>query len=318
MDLPSGDQLLAMNRGGMTYQKMSEIFGVTRNAIAGRIDRTKRRAIGTPFASQKADEPDLEYTYNPEMILTVPVHKGSDVHIPAEGGFKVSTPDYLSQPRPPIIIDPQLTDLRHERYKPCVLDIETTDFSASDGSMNLLVCAVIAPLNKSDGDQAKIFSLTWEDTSDQRGIDYRLLQEVIGELNKWDVIIGHNVGRFDINWLLSRVMMQYHGLPPRAWQYFDTLSAARSLAWLGRKGLAPLCASLKIPAIKTGVQKATWAEVYSPRRDEFEYTIDSIVFHCLEDVKANRILFDYLYPYAHTLRDNPTKLTKWRVGVFNE
>ncbi len=315
---PDGHTLLELNKQGLTYQKLSEVFQISRNAVAGRIDRTRKHAgTGEPFSmgstnGAKPDDPDLEYTYNPEMILTVSrePHMRLDESLPR--GFEVIRPAYLAQRRELDPIDVDLADLSHERFKPCVLDIETTDFSATDGPMTMLVCAVVAPLNKSDGAEAKTFRLSWRDGEIKS--DYNLLQEVIAELNKWDIVIGHNVGRFDINWLISRVS-QYYGFPPRTWFYYDTLSTARALAWLGRKGLAPLCASLKIPNIKTSVQKATWADVYSPIEADFEYTMHQILYHCVEDVKSNRVLFNYLYPYGLTLPTNQLKVTKWRVGA---
>lgn len=182
----------------------------------------------------------------------------------------------------------------------CVFDIETMDFK-SDGYQDHLVCCSFFPI---DRDEPYTIKLKFNDNRN----DKELIVEVLEELAKYDILIGHNIAAFDLNWLYSRAML-YGIRMPKSWVYFDTYQVAKTLAIKSAtKTLAGLCAFFGIENHKTPVQKGEWSMVDSPIRAEFEYIMDKIVDHCEKDVKDNRELFNVLWKYYDK---KSLKRTKW-------
>lgn len=199
-----------------------------------------------------------------------------------------------------------LTTKEYDRVylRGAVFDIETTDFAAG-GNMDFLICTSILPL---DSDDITTYKLEFSDA----GNDARLLEEVIEDLYSYDILIGHNIAAFDFNWLNSRLM--YHGLPRlnKRWLYYDTYQAARRLAIKAqRKSLAFLADFFRLEYIKTSVLPVHWGMINSRVEREFEEALDDIVYHCDEDVKTNRRLFDALWDYDNGGLLNLPITKKW-------
>lgn len=187
-----------------------------------------------------------------------------------------------------------------------VFDIEVTDFNSA-GFKGYFVGGCILPLAS---DVVQTYAITFEDRCE----DERALVEYIDALTSYDILIGHNTHGFDFNWLHGR-MMRYARPWPRTWLSYDTYQVAKSLAIKSRKGLAALCDYFDVPCIKTSIYEASWNQVRSPQEDVFNESLDDILYHCEQDVLANRGLFDVLYPYSLTMHSSPLKQTKWRVGL---
>lgn len=196
--------------------------------------------------------------------------------------------------------DVPIENIRNVTLSACVFDIETMDFK-SDGYQDHLVCCSILPL---DTDEVTTLSINFTD----KGNDKELLLNVLKELSKYDILIGHNVAAFDLNWLYSRAM--YYGIiMPKSWLYFDTYQVAKVLAIKSAsKSLAGLTAYFGMNSHKTAVQKAEWSKVDSPIRAEFEYALEEIIDHCEWDVIDNRELFNVLWKYYDK---KSLKRTKW-------
>lgn len=187
-----------------------------------------------------------------------------------------------------------------------VMDIETTDFGTEGYEGHLLVCSIL-PLRE---DKPTTLSIKFDD----RGDDSSLLVRVYEELWKFDVLIMQNGAAFDLNWLNSR--RSYYGMPTlRTWLYFDTYQVAKSLGLKTRKSLGNLGDYYGLDGTKTAVQKTSWSKVRSPYQEEFQTSLDSIIYHCEEDVKMTRNLWDVLFTEALVLGNNQFKKTKWATGV---
>lgn len=169
-----------------------------------------------------------------------------------------------------------------------IFDIETMDFSAG-GVVDHLICVSILPL---DQPEPATYRLNFADN----GNDVRLLKEIIDALNTFDILIGHNIAAFDLNWLTSRAL--YHGLSiDKRFLYYDTYQAARRMAIKAdRKSLAFLADFLRVPFTKTAVHPVSWSHVASRDKDEFEEAMNDIIYHCEQDVLANREIFNAIYP----------------------
>lgn len=184
-----------------------------------------------------------------------------------------------------------------------VFDIEVMDFH-SGGLLNHMICTSILPL---DSDEVITLTLDYEDQGDDR----RLLDEVVDELCMYDILIGHNIIAFDFNWINSRLM--YHNMPPmpKRWLYYDTYQAAKRMAIKSqRKSLGFLGDYFCLEGDKTSVMPVAWQRVASRDKAEFNLGMNSIVYHCEQDVVLNRNLFYAIYPRDRSSTNMPfTK--KW-------
>jgi uncharacterized protein YprB with RNaseH-like and TPR domain len=179
-----------------------------------------------------------------------------------------------------------------------VFDIECMDFKTG-GILKYLICTSILPL---DEDEPYTIELMFEDAGD----DSRLMTELIEELVKFDILIGHNIAAFDFNWIYSRLM--YHGLPspPKRWLYYDTYQAAKRMAIKAeRKSLGFLGDYFGIDVDKTAVLPVAWQRVASRKQEEFNAGMQEIVMHCELDVKLNRQLFWALWPRDRSATNLP-------------
>jgi DNA polymerase III alpha subunit (gram-positive type) len=182
--------------------------------------------------------------------------------------------------------------------KAAVFDIETTNF-APESTVDILACCSILPL---DGEVYTIAIEHGDLFNDPR--DGRVLQETINALSQYDILIGHNVAAFDLNWMLTRAHRHDIELPKR-WLYYDTFQASKRTLPRIRKSLDNLCSFLGIDGIKTKINRPEWMNVLSPDEDKFNATLygtadrqhkDGIIYHCETDVEANRLLFDWMWP----------------------
>ncbi|HMN11168.1 MAG TPA: ribonuclease H-like domain-containing protein [Bellilinea sp.] len=184
-----------------------------------------------------------------------------------------------------------------------VFDIECMSLTAG-GMRDHLVCVSILPL---DSDQVQTLKLEFSDHRDDR----RLLKEVREALEEYDILIGHNIIAFDFNWLNTR--LTYHNMEPfeKRFLYYDTYQAARRMALKAdRKSLGFLTDFFRIDGTKTSVLPVSWSMIDSPNETEFQEALGDIVYHCEMDVRANRSLFDALWPRDKSLANLPiTK--KW-------
>jgi DNA polymerase elongation subunit (family B) len=196
--------------------------------------------------------------------------------------------------------------------KGAVFDIEVTDFRAESG-IDVLACCSILPL---DGDIYTI-SITYDEVL-KSPRDLRVLEETLNALSEYDLLIGHNIAAFDFNWLFTRALL-YDLEMPKRWLYYDTYSAAKRITIKGRKSLDNLCAMFNLGGTKTKINRPAWMNVLSPDEAVFNSCLygtekndyrDGIIYHCEQDVIANRDLFNVLYPRDRKATNIPLT-TKW-------
>jgi hypothetical protein len=184
-----------------------------------------------------------------------------------------------------------------------VFDIETTDFGTG-GYKGYLLCTSILPL---EADEPYTLRAEYGELNDER-----LLSEVIAELSQFDILIGHHITAFDLNWLNSR--RAFHGMPSLpTWYLYDTYQVAKQLAIkASSKSLANLGDYFQLDGEKTAVREVEWNQVRSPYKEDFEAAMSEIVYHCEQDVILNRNLFDVLWPMYLTANASGLKKTsKW-------
>lgn len=187
--------------------------------------------------------------------------------------------------------------------KSCVMDIETTALGAVGAGVILCVC-----IRSTETGYTRVFRLDNYSfpADDNYGLVEReeraLLLDVMEELKRYFVVIGHNVRRFDWNYLVSRALIR--GVP---WTVrpglYDTLTAFKRTGYLtipnaiGKPsaGLDMVADFLRIPQEKTKIYPADWWEVIWGNKAKRVEAMNNIVDHCQKDVKMNAQVFECLW-----------------------
>jgi len=177
-----------------------------------------------------------------------------------------------------------------------VFDIETTSLDAVGAGF--ILCVVVKPHHKP--------RLTFRIDAykkDKPGREIETLGSAFAELAKYDLLIGHNITRFDWRYLRSRAMRL--GLPiPTAPFVYDTMQAWRRVGMLtvpnhiGKPsaGLAHMADFLGLAQEKTLVMPGVWWEsVWGDNKKRLE-AMNSIVSHCQADVSMTEKAYDLLLP----------------------
>lgn len=189
------------------------------------------------------------------------------------------------------------TTLPTKKSKPfqaCVLDIETTALEAVGAGVTL--CAVVKPF----GGAVKVFRVDVSD--DELGNEVNLLTRLFKELEKYDLVVGHNVEQFDFQFLKTRARVLGIPFTYRPMVY-DTLKGFRRTGFRTvLNGFGKPTASLDMVVdMFDKKQKKTklyphyhWKTVWgSP--SERRMAMRDLVDHCVKDVCMNEEIFWDVY-----------------------
>lgn len=178
--------------------------------------------------------------------------------------------------------------------KTAIVDIECSALEAVGAGF--LICAVIKP----EGEKPKVFR--YDTMHCKPGKEKRLIKAIVDELMQYDVLVGHNICRFDFNYLKSRAMVFGIDIPKRPLVY-DTLAAFRRCGFLTRpNGFGKPTASLAfvvdflgIPQEKTALYPAEhWKTVWE-RGEERQTAVTKLVRHCVADVAMTETVYRRLF-----------------------
>ena len=181
-------------------------------------------------------------------------------------------------------------------FNVCVLDIETSDLAAVGAGF--LTAAVVKPLGYTE----RVFR--YDEFKCKPAHEGKMLSSLIRELGQYDMVIGHNIDRFDLNYIRSRAIVL--GVPFNVRPIvYDTLKAFRRCGFLTRpNGFGKPTASLAfvtdflgIPQEKTALYpREHWQTVWQTQHKERRAAIDGLVNHCKKDVFMNEQAFNVLFP----------------------
>ena len=179
-------------------------------------------------------------------------------------------------------------------FNAVVFDIEATDLAAVGAGV--LLAAVIKPI----GGKIKVFRL--DDYKCRPGRETPLVRDILNELQQYDIWIGHNIDRYDINYLKSRAFRLGVNFAPIEPITYDTMRAFGRAGYLTRynafgkpsKGLAMVVDFFGEKQTKTSIMPREWWEAIWGNTDERKEALDKIVDHCIEDVKMNTAIIPYL------------------------
>jgi hypothetical protein len=128
-----------------------------------------------------------------------------------------------------------------------------------------------------------------------------LLTEVCQELDKYDLLVGHYIQKFDIPYLRSRSYQYQIPWMTRPLTY-DTFVGFRNSGFLTRpNGFGKPCASMEMVADFLGLaQEKThiypaehWQNIWGSKVQRLE-AMNSLVDHCQRDVRMNAAMFPIL------------------------
>jgi len=182
--------------------------------------------------------------------------------------------------------------------KTAVLDIETTGLDAIGSGA--LLCAVFKPLEKQQ------IVLRADDLHCVPGDEKRLVIVVNQEIGKYDLIVGHNVERFDLAWMRSRSV--FFGLQEANRPFvYDTCKAFRRLGYRTvQNGFGKPTASLKhvvdffgVEQEKTDILPREWWTAIWRKEIERKAAMDNIVKHCCADVRMTERVYWLLLRADH-------------------
>lgn len=185
-----------------------------------------------------------------------------------------------------------------------IFDIEANSLKAQKLT-DSLICAVLLPL---DSNHIETYEIRWDDQRD----DTRLLGEVIAALARFDIVVGHFIGGYDLGWLRTRAFRATLPLLPQ-WFYLDTLTLAKAVSPMAQKKSLDFIADLvrlSVKDVETIYQKTAilpneWSQISGNDPDLFNDALWTIKWHCQQDVFLNREIFYALWPYARSLKNIP-------------
>lgn len=184
----------------------------------------------------------------------------------------------------------------------CVFDIETTSLEAVGAGV--LLCVGIRPLATG---RTRVFRLDQYsfDKSDEYGCFEReegaLLIDSVGELDKYDLLIGHNIDKFDIPFLRSRAYQFGCAWPAHPLTY-DTMKAFRRTGFLTRQngfgkpsaGMDMVADFLGVVQLKTKIYPREWWLSIWGNKAKRTAALDEIERHNQQDVRLNASIYPIL------------------------
>ena len=183
-----------------------------------------------------------------------------------------------------------------------VVDIETTDLAAVGGGIALVIC--IRPLSTNRTRTYRIDQYHYDPSPDFGVLDRQekdLIIEVRTELGKHDLLIGHNIDGFDLNFLKTRAHRHELEWPLYPFTY-DTMKAFRRTGYrtilncVGRPSASMAMVSdfLGLEQLKTAIYPVDWWQAVWGNDHERLVAMNEIVDHCQRDVRTNSMMYDLL------------------------
>jgi uncharacterized protein YprB with RNaseH-like and TPR domain len=191
---------------------------------------------------------------------------------------------------------------KDDNLREAVFDIESTDLAAVGSGIVLCVGIRSTATNRT-----KVFRIDQYDyePSDEFGFLERqekdLLKDALAELDKYDLLVGHNIDRFDIPFLRSRAYQ--YGM--NWWTHpltYDTLIGFRRSGLLTRQnGFGKPSASMAMVADFLGVEQLKtsifprewWLTVWGNKKKRQEH-MNEVVDHNQRDVRLNAAMYPIL------------------------
>ena len=206
----------------------------------------------------------------------------------------------------------QLSDLnappcKERQLKTATFDIETTSLDAVGAGV--LLCVVFQDY---ESREQTIFRV--DNYRCKLGKEVPVLKDVINHMEKYQMMVGHNAQRFDMNFLMTRCVRLGISFTPNPFIY-DTLKAFRRTGLLtvqnafGKPsaGLDMVVDALDGVQMKSKIYPASWWESVWDYKGSRKQAMNSIVEHCQADVEMNASIYPQLLAM-----DGKATIKRWR------
>jgi uncharacterized protein YprB with RNaseH-like and TPR domain len=182
------------------------------------------------------------------------------------------------------------------KFSACVFDIETTSLEAIGAGW--MLCAVVLDLQT-----RKNYILRYDNLECQLGHEGRLVKALLYGLSRYQVLIGHNINRFDWPYIKSRAIRNSIEISPyRFGVSYDTLPAFRRCGFKTVPNMIgkPTCRLDHIIDFFGIEQEKTplyprehWVSVWGDGENDNarKLAMDNLVDHCVKDVRMNEQIF---------------------------
>jgi uncharacterized protein YprB with RNaseH-like and TPR domain len=198
--------------------------------------------------------------------------------------------------------------------KSACFDIETTALEGIGAGM--LICACVRPLATNRTRTFRLDAYKYEPDPLFGAFDRQekdLLNELVDELKKYDLLIGHNIENFDLGFLRTRAY-RHNVLFPLNPITYDTMKAFRRVRMrtvlnaIGKPtaSLAMIADFLGVKQEKTSIFPVEhWKTIWGNEVERMD-AMNSIIDHCVKDVRMNTQVYELLLPY-----DEKVSMKRW-------
>jgi uncharacterized protein YprB with RNaseH-like and TPR domain len=180
----------------------------------------------------------------------------------------------------------------------------------------MLICACVRPLATNRTRTFRLDAYKYEPDPLFGAFDRQekdLLNELVDELKKYDLLIGHNIENFDLGFLRTRAYR--HNVPfPLNPITYDTMKAFRRVRMrtvlnaIGKPtaSLAMIADFLGVKQEKTSIFPVEhWKTIWGNEVERMD-AMNSIIDHCVKDVRMNTQVYELLLPY-----DEKVSMKRW-------
>ena len=198
--------------------------------------------------------------------------------------------------------------------KTAVFDIETSDLAAVGSGV--ILCGCIRPLSTGRTRTYRADNYRYKPSSNFGFFERQerdLVTALLGELGKYDLLIGQNIEDFDLGFLKSRAARL--GIPFQLAPFtYDTKKAfgrtkfRTVLNGFGKpsKSLDMIADFLGVDQLKTKIYPAAhWQTIWGKESERME-AMNALVDHCERDVRMNHRVYELILP-----SDNRANIKRW-------
>ena len=195
-----------------------------------------------------------------------------------------------------------------------VIDIETT---ALEGvGAGVILCACIRATTTGRVSTHRIeYRNEWNPSEEGflQTEETNLLLSLINDMTNYDLLIGHNIDRFDLPYIRSRAQARQVPFFQNPFVY-DTMRAfgrtklRTVLNGYGQpsKSMAMIADFLGLDQLKTNIYPRQWWQSIWGNAEEREAAMQEIIDHCKRDVRTNHEIYDLLLQY-----DMKASIKRW-------
>ena len=176
-------------------------------------------------------------------------------------------------------------------FNACVFDIETTALEAVGAGMVLV--AVVKPVGDA---RCRVFRI--DRSGDEFGHEVNLLKKLFAELERYQLVIGHNIEGYDFPFIKTRARVLGIPFTHRPLVY-DTLKGFKRTGFrtvLNKIGKPSAGLDMVVDGYghlqrKTKIYpQAWWASVWGSVSDR-SVAMTEMIEHCVRDVEMNEAIF---------------------------